>query len=481
MAAAAEFYPTGVYRRQAFKAHASGGMLIEFARRSLQIYCVYPDRMPWTASKSQGHPGWRRVPCGRVALGATIARVRRHRGKRERAALCGRPYGPHPELDACERFLALFEPAELSVLEHVDVGSWRFFVGLRHCPGLLELASGGDRSLGRAGDLALAYTLTVMRPTRSRHDTHPWRGVRRLLRLRRREIVELLGFVSYPNLSALNLLQRVASRSLRHDTVGTLHRLLQTADRPMQRLLAHTDRINAGALQLLYDARAQPGCLSPALLHEVGHDPRMDPSWSPVCSSLRDTLALGQLCQVRLPVIRSLDALQALHEELLEQSLAARLERLARRNPLLFDPEAPEYTQSASLPGPPVQERPGQIEYVSWSRAELEREGEQMRNCVGTYGDRVARGECAIYRVHEPERCTLSIGPDGAGGYVVGELRTHRNGVPTRATFQYVERWLATSPVLRPSPTGRDLDMALAAGPGYGGWEGDADPEYVPF
>ncbi|WP_243439374.1 PcfJ domain-containing protein [Fundidesulfovibrio soli] len=43
------------------------------------------------------------------------------------------------------------------------------------------------------------------------------------------------------------------------------------------------------------------------------------------------------------------------------------------------------------------------------SRAELRREGAEMRHCVGSYHSRVLSGECYIYRVLSPTRATLEL------------------------------------------------------------------------
>jgi hypothetical protein len=70
-----------------------------------------------------------------------------------------------------------------------------------------------------------------------------------------------------------------------------------------------------------------------------------------------------------------------------------------------------------------VREDPRHIEYVSYSSDALYEEGKAMHNCVAGYAKRVAAGECFIYHVLRPERCTLSIalGPDMR--FHISELR----------------------------------------------------------
>jgi hypothetical protein len=81
-----------------------------------------------------------------------------------------------------------------------------------------------------------------------------------------------------------------------------------------------------------------------------------------------------------------------------------------------------------------------------------------MRNCVSGYASRVAGGECFIYRVLEPERCTLAIDVGPHGRFRIMQIHTARNGPVRYATQQLVQRWLngatqAPGAVARPRDT----------------------------
>ena len=97
------------------------------------------------------------------------------------------------------------------------------------------------------------------------------------------------------------------------------------------------------------------------------------------------------------------------------------------------------------FPAPPV---PGTADIVALTHVgQLLAEGRQQRNCVGSYGERVAVGKVFIYRVLAPERATLSLRPSAAGGYEVEQLLRACNQPVAPETAQAVRRWLATESV----------------------------------
>ena len=83
---------------------------------------------------------------------------------------------------------------------------------------------------------------------------------------------------------------------------------------------------------------------------------------------------------------------------------------------------------------------------------ELDHEGASMHHCVGSYADKVLRGECYIYSVRKDGKslATLELGkpwalnsyPGTEAGYLVSQLRGPCNQNPPDAVKKAVYRWL---------------------------------------
>ena len=73
---------------------------------------------------------------------------------------------------------------------------------------------------------------------------------------------------------------------------------------------------------------------------------------------------------------------------------------------------------------------------------ELFNEGQIMNNCVATYADQLEQGGCTIYRVFQPERCTLLISRSAHGKPEIEELKTFCNSEPSDDTIKAVRDWI---------------------------------------
>ena len=78
--------------------------------------------------------------------------------------------------------------------------------------------------------------------------------------------------------------------------------------------------------------------------------------------------------------------------------------------------------------------------------AQLVEEGKAQRNCVATYGRRVARREAYVYRVMGPERATLAIAPDSDGKWRAEQIALKRNKGVSKKTRLAVAQWLNSHP-----------------------------------
>jgi len=89
---------------------------------------------------------------------------------------------------------------------------------------------------------------------------------------------------------------------------------------------------------------------------------------------------------------------------------------------------------------PPI---PGTTQIVPLrTPADLEEEGREQGNCVGSYVQRVQEGRVYIYRVLEPERATLSLVCDGCGNWEIDQLLASHNRKVQSVTREAVSEWL---------------------------------------
>ena len=214
---------------------------------------------------------------------------------------------------------------------------------------------------------------------------------RDLARRRRHEILEWTeGIGSRP---LVRILARIAPERLDIDDLRLLTR--QGVAPHLEKTLRHQRRLRCSLLPLVADPRLSAH-VSPRLLHEAAE---ADDGWT--VHLLGDTLEMAQYqgAPERVGLVSSRAALSALHDRLLE-------ERLARH---AFGPAAPS-AQTVVLPRttPPPPAGTATIEPLR-TLEELREEGTSMRHCVASYGTRVARGDCAVFRVLAPERATLSL------------------------------------------------------------------------
>lgn len=99
----------------------------------------------------------------------------------------------------------------------------------------------------------------------------------------------------------------------------------------------------------------------------------------------------------------------------------------------------------ACFPAPPMPSIKGSkfnIEPITTLSA-LYREGNQMQNCVVSYGTQVLQGTHFVYRLNIPERATVLLLRIGDDWYPV-QVKIFRNGNPRSETIELIERWLGT-------------------------------------
>jgi hypothetical protein len=95
-----------------------------------------------------------------------------------------------------------------------------------------------------------------------------------------------------------------------------------------------------------------------------------------------------------------------------------------------------------SPPMPSFQSKRLSVEPVT-SISAIYREGNQMQNCVISYGTNVLGGTHYIYRMHQPERATVLL-VRNQDSWFPSQVKTFKNGDPKPETLETIEKWLGT-------------------------------------
>jgi hypothetical protein len=341
-----------------------------------------------------------------------------------------------PILEACAKFVDTIDVAHQRELLRFSDRTFHIYNALRRCPGLFDLLSEHGDTPELAGGAALGFALANVVMFRERKLSRPLRTARSLVKRKRRDIAAWLGFPRDHAAMAVRVLGRIPSRELCNSVLHNLRTALCRGDAPTLKLLAHGDRINVAA-SLLFTHANVAACITPSLLHDVSSRTTYPGGPHALAALVHDTFGMMERRGVRMPRLDSLAALQALHDTEVEA---------AHRAHLAFQQDVPYLSTFAieqELPAAPVRELPTQIEYVSHNTRALDAEGSEMRNCVGGYFRVVARGECFIYRVLQPERCTLAIALRTDNRFHIRELRGRFNKEITGGpTIEFIKRWL---------------------------------------
>ncbi len=241
-----------------------------------------------------------------------------------------------------------------------------------------------------------------------------------LILRRQRDILGRLGFPATDG--AARIVAKLAPESVHVETMLRLRDLLQDPD--ATKALSHLLSINTGVIELLAHRALREMC-APALLEEVAASP-VEKYRAATADLVLDCLEMQRRLRVveRKAAVASHAQLQARHE-----AVAADYHKLIEK-----------CRRNTQFPAPPLR---GTEDIVPLcSEEELFEEGRLQRNCVGAYGDRVAKGDCFIYRVLHPERATLSIRLRPDGNWAVGQLLASCNRPVTPATAAAVRAWV---------------------------------------
>lgn len=391
--------------------------LLMFEDSRVTVLRAWPDPRAWLRTVGQPWRGCRPGEPLLWRLGAATHPRFVERGMRRAGQLDGDDHERLARLragltlrrHAARDFLARFPEKVLSLAGALPERHWHLLTLLARVPGAEELAE---------GNLALAHAVASSWAFRSRPERQPFRSARRMLRLRRPQIAEWLGFPARP--TAVRVLAKVRSSAV---TVRGLLYLRRTlCSEPVPKALLHLPSLDRCVLRIVTDPQ-----LVAHVTHTFFDDANSDPTEAGLerlAYLLDDTLRMaGELGQ-RLGPLRSVKALRRVHDELSE--------RLNRR--------ANEELASIVIPPPPVAGTDVIVPLVSG--AELLAEGREMHHCAASYIRPVAAGQVYVYRVLAPERATLSLRRD-RDGWELEQIQGPANAPVEHETVQQVEAWLA--------------------------------------
>lgn len=457
------FYsPRSAFRRVAWKPQRDGGFLLVFDDDRVQLYANYASQLPWAAEKTHATRSWRRFfGSWRFEISDIAKQVRRYRAKQDAARARGAEPCVRPGMEARAKFLETVDPAHLRQVTRYQLRTFQLYNAIRRCPGLFDLVCEHGETPDLAGGGALAYALANLPLLLNPRPMQPLRTARRLLRRKRKDIAIALGFPAETAAIATRVLGRIPTLELWPDTIRAIRTALIRGDTHTRKLLAHAGRINHAAAKLVEDPYMVERLTAP-LLHEIG---RVEDFQEAVVlfRLVEDTVGMLDRRGIRVLTLRTVEELCALHAAEVARAPCCAGVMANDRRAFGAAWDAGEVPGGAGpgrlrgrggcddlgwggptleLPPAPVPELPGEIEYVSSSQDALDLEGAQMHNCVSGYARRVAQGDCFIYRVLTPERCTLAIDLGPHGQFRIMQIRTLRNGPVQRSTERIVEQWL---------------------------------------
>ncbi len=394
--------------------------LLMFEDSRVTVLRAWPDPRAWL--RADGQP-WRGCRPGEPILwriGAathprfverSMRRVRLLEGVGEGAEALGRlRAGLTLRSQAARDFLVRFPERVLSLAGALPERHWHLITLLARVPGADELAE---------GNLALAHAMASSWVFRPRPESQPFRSARRVVRRRRPQIAEWLGFPARPTVVRVLAKVRPSAVTVR----GLLYLRRTLCAEPIPKALLHLPSLDRCVLRIATDPQLVSH-VTHTFLDDVGSDPT-EAGLERLAYMLDDTVRMaGELGQ-RFGPMRSVTELRRLHDELAETLNRSESEELA----------------SMVIPPPPVAGTDAIVPLVS--AAEILAEGREMHHCVASYIRRVAAGQVYVYRVLAPERATLSLRSD-RDNWELEQIHGPANAPVEHETLLRVQAWLAS-------------------------------------
>jgi hypothetical protein len=302
---------------------------------------------------------------------------------------------------------------------HFKYSQIQLLKAIRFCPELMELA----RS-------CLPLFWLVVEKNSDVNVLSSWDFVR-LLRLRRKEILARLGNVGTE--SSVRLMSKMKMDCFSDEDFFNLKDVMRSAEKIF--LLRHFKVI---AKAHLFAAAHHPELLGYSFVrNELMRKNTSTGAINHLVSLYKDTCNMADTLHKENMVdffntIKSFQKLKRRHDALAEEM------NVNGRNTSIFEKLLDTYGQERFPPAP----IPGsQTIQPICSLPELAREGQEMQNCILTYGRHIYEGSFFCYKILKPERGTVGLDLTQGIPRIV-EIQLKKNNTPSPATVLAVEEWL---------------------------------------
>ncbi len=435
---------------------ASSGKIRIFTEGSITVMKAWPP-MAW--QKTGAQPAWAHVrPSITVPVGNLENQIFQMETPAENNGQLLLPYVLPPRaFRVRNKQLAWLKwyatiPSEVrQLVHHFPTRQWHMLSFIARCGGPATDLAQSNPALA----FALANNWVFHKPAVQR----PLRSARSLLATgkKQRDILKWLGFPETK--AARRILAKISQQALSIPTLLYFRDAMAAPE--LFKAMSHLPVLNAGVIRILTDPRLFQH-VSFTLLEELAH--RREENRHPcVAYILIDILEmmLQEPARFYPQKIRNCEHLARLHDELMYGAIPNRPPLWYRNlQPPAFDIDGPTVEESPQFlntpfPPPPV---PGMDTIVPITTAkDLVEEGEMQHNCVASYIRRVVfHKRYYIYRVLEPERCTLALFLGANNTWCLSELKLAHNRRPKFSTWQAVKTWFEAQ-------TGMPVDTAASA------------------
>ncbi len=397
---------------------AESGKIRIFSHSNIIVMKAWP---PIAWQKTAEHPAWAHVrpeiklPCGDIE--SEILRLELSAEENGQLLL---PFKSplwvrkkHGQRLAWLKWYAGIPPEVRQMVHRFPKRQWHMLSFIARCGGPAADLVQSNPALA----FALANNWIFHKPAVQR----PLRSARALLGLgkKQREILRWLGF---PGSNAgRKILGKVLSCAISIPNLLYLRQAMEDPD--VFKMMSHLSWLNAGVIRIITDPRLLP-LVTFSFLEELANYHGED-RWANAAYMLLDSMEMFHIVPATAfpRPIRELDQLQVFHDVLVEET--NRLDRKALDIP---------------FPPPPLQ---GTDTIMPITNAEeLAEEGRVQKNCVASYLKRVVISQRTyIYRVLQPERCTLALEQNATGSWHLSELKAACNNQPHTSTWEAVKNW----------------------------------------
>lgn len=271
---------------------------------------------------------------------------------------------------------------------------------------------------------ALTFALANCRIFRAKKLTHPMRSIRAQLKHKQKDILAWLGFPGTS--SCREILRRIPHHAV--SVIGLMQLRDAMKDENMSKILQHCRWRNWKSFMLLrlefYDFLSVP------LIEELSDMSNEREKWFLYNSEWENAF-------------RHFTDLARMYRQVSERPAVKRLadyRQFIEFHDALFLRLNIEKCSLSPFPAPPIPGTAGIIPITDYQ--ELVREGNVQHNCAASYAEEIIGGNIALYRMEQPERCTLEICRHISGRWTLAQIKAFANNNASPEAIAAAKQWL---------------------------------------